>query len=489
MSFLGIDIGSSQVKAAAFAEDGSVLASARCAYSYTVPEAGAMELDGNTVLSAALEVIKKCSNAVREISPVRAMACSSQGEAFSMLDEGGNILAPAMISGDIRPAAAVEKFLQTANKADLYRRTGQELSAMFSLAKLLYIRENQPELFRRAKKFLCFEDLLTCRLTGRAVMGSSLANRTMLYDLKNQCWDADITAMCGAAPEQLAEVAPAGTIIGKVLPSAAAQLGLEKDVYVVSGGHDQIMGAFGCGAVKPGMAMYAAGSVQAMVPVMDKLILSDELFESNLCTSNFAVQGMYCSIAYSLTGSNLTEYFIREIVQDKERNYKALYDSMPAAATDLLVLPYFTASGTPYFDANTPGCIYGMRFGTSRGELFKACCEGVAMEMRLNYELLRKNGFALECLIASGGGFQQSSAVQLHSDILGLPIALCNERETGCRGAASLSAWALTGEALPAPEILQVIECNKANHQIYNEKFAKWKVFSSQIRSLSKWQS
>ena len=68
-------------------------------------------------------------------------------------------------------------------------------------------------------------------------------------------------------------------------------------------------------------------------------------------------------------------------------------------------------------------------------------------------------------------------------------IALCNERETGCRGAASLSAWALTGEALPAPEILQVIECNKANHQIYNEKFAKWKVFSSQIRSLSKWQS
>ena len=483
MSFIGIDIGSSQVKAAAFAEDGRLLAISKVPYSYTVPVAGAMELDGNTVLAAAFEVLKNCASQVKNISSVRAIACSSQGEAFSMLDKQGNILAPSMISGDIRPAAVIEKFVAQYGKAKLYRQTGQPVSAMFSIAKILYIKETQPELFKQCAKMLCFEDLLAYRLTGKAVMGSPLANRTTLYDPVNNCWIAELLELCGISEAMLSQVMPSGSVVGELLPEIAAELNMSKDVLWVTGGHDQIMGAFGCGAVKSGMAMYASGSVQALVPVMDKFVLSDELLASNLCTSNFAIDNFYASIAYSLTGSNLTEYFIREIVRDEARDYDALYASMPEAPTGLMVLPYFTASGTPYFDATTPGCVYGWRFGTARGELFKAFCEGVAMEMRLNCELLKQNGFDLQQLIASGGGFRNPRAVQLHADVLNLPISVCNESETGCRGAASLAAQAVSGNSLPVPEITLIVEPNKLNSAIYSEKYAQWQKFSQTIRN------
>jgi len=484
MSFIGIDIGSSQVKAVAFAGDGKLLAIAKAPYSYTVPEPGAMELDGNTVISAAFKVLAECAGKVAKISPVQAIACSSQGEAFSMLDAAGNILAPAMISGDIRPAAVIEKFVADYGKEKLYRLTGQPVSAMFSIAKLLYIQAEQPELFSKCARFLCFEDLLAYRLTGNAVMGSSLANRTTLYDPVNNCWIKELLELCGISENMLAQVMPAGKVVGKLLPEVAAELNMSSDVLWVTGGHDQIMGAFGCGAVKPGMAMYASGSVQALVPVMDKFVLSDELLASNLCTSNFASENMYASIAYSLTGSNLTEYFIREIVRDDARDYDRLYAEMPEDPTTMLVLPYFTASGTPYFDARTPGCVYGWRFGTSRGELFKALCEGVAMEMRLNCELLKQSGFELRQLIASGGGFRNPRAVQLHADVLDLPVSVCNESETGCRGAASLAAQALTGSTLPTPEITLVVEPDRRKSTIYNEKYAQWQKFSQTIRNL-----
>ena len=105
------------------------------------------------------------------------------------------------------------------------------------------------------------------------------------------------------------------------------------------------------------------------------------------------------------------------------------------------------------------------------------------MEMRLNCELLKQNGFDLQQLIASGGGFRDPRAVKLHADVLGLPISVCNESETGCRGAASLAAKAVSGSSLPVPEITLVVEPDKQNSKIYCEKYAQWQKFSQTVRN------
>ena len=489
MSFLGIDIGSSQVKAVAFDAKGTRLAASYRKYAYTTPQPGWMELDGEAVMLAAEAVISECAAAVRSSSPVRAMACSSQGEAFSPVDGKGRILAPAMISGDMRASETAAEFADRFGREKLYHLTGHSSSAMFSLGKLLWLGKNRPEIFAAAAKFLCFEDLLAARLTGRAVMGWPLAARTMLFDPGAHAWVPELLEACGITADRLAEALPCGTPCGTVLPEKAAQLGLPVSTVWVTGGHDQIIGAFGCGVRKPGTAMCAAGSVECLVPVVERLLLTPELFRSNLCSYDFAVPGSYASVAYSLTGSNLTEYFIREIAKDENVDYAHLISSMPEEPTDLFALPYFTSSGTPYFDERTPGCLYGWRFHTDRGTLFKGLSEGVALEMRLNCELLKENGFHLERLIASGGGFRSRAMVELYADVFSLPISLCEEDEAGCRGAATLAAKAAGKIEIPAPRIVAEVDPDPRRAQLYHQKFEKWKIFSREIRSLSKWLS
>ncbi len=157
---------------------------------------------------------------------------------------------------------------------------------------------------------------------------------------------------------------------------------------------------------------------------------------------------------------------------------------MPEEPTDILVLPYFTPSGTPYFDTVTPGCVHGWRFGHSRGALLKGCEEGIALEMKLNFEFLRNSGIEMSQLIATGGGFRAKSKVQLRSDVLDLPITTIDVKEAGCRGAASLGMRALTGQTLPPPKATGIVAPNPEKAEFYRCKFLKYRKFSNAMRSL-----
>ncbi len=485
MSYLGIDIGSSQVKAVVFRGDGTEIASAYARYQYTVPEPGAMELDGNDVLEASFRVLAECA-AKTSGDPVETIGFSSQGEAFSPVDAAGRIMAPAMISGDARAASDMEAFAEGFGAERIYRITGHTPSAMFSLAKLLYLKRCRPEIFYNAARFLCFEDLLANALGGRPVMGWPLAGRTMLFDITRHVWSAELLEAVGLEEGRFAAALPAGTVSGTILPDAAARLGLPPTVRLVTGGHDQIIGAFGCGATAPGSAMYAAGSVECFVPVFDRRVLSDELCRNNLCTYDFAEPDRYASVAYSLTGSNLLEYFIRTLAPDRGNDYAALIAEMPREPTGLLALPYFTPSGTPYFDEKTPGCLYGWRLGTTRGTILKALEEGIALEMLLNFRLLTESGIRISKLIATGGGFRSAEMVQLRADVLDLPISAIEVREAGCRGAAALGLRALTGETMPPPAVTRTVRPRPEQAAAYREKFAVYRNFSQNIREFAR---
>ena len=483
MSYLGIDIGSSQVKSVAFDETGHPIASSYSKYSYSMPRPGWMELDAAAVIAGALRTIAECAARVREISPVTAIGISSQGEAFVPVDTRGSFLAPAMISGDTRAEEVFAAFAEDFGRRKLYDITGHTPSPMFSLGKLLWLLREHPEMRRKICRVLCFEDLLIFTLTGHAVIGWPLAARTMYFDVVRHDWSDEIFARANLDRRWFSVPLPSGSIAGKILPARADELGLAPDTVLVTGGHDQIIGAVGCGAVEPGSAMFAAGSVECMVPVLDRMVMNEEMFQKNFCTYDFAFPGRWATLAYSLTGSNMLEYFLREFGRDCEGDYTALLDTMPDALTDLLALPYLTPSGTPWFDTKTPGAVYGWRFHTSRGELLKALWEGIAMEMRLNLNMLRASGVRVEHLTATGGGFRHLGVVRLHADVLGVPITLCNAGEAGCRGAASLAALATAGAMLPAPETVAAVcpDAEKAGQ--YDRKFRQWEKFASYMRN------
>lgn len=488
MSFLGIDIGSSRVKAVAFSEAGRELGSASRGYPVSSPEPGFAELDGEEVMRAAFDVIGAAASAARSGGdPVRALAISSQGEAFLPVDSAGKVLAPAMISSDTRATDIMAEFAAGFGIERLYRITGHTASGMFTLAKLLWLAKFRPEIRREAKRFLCFEDLLVSRLGAEPAMGWPLAGRTMLFDVETHRWSRELCDATGFSPEEFARPLPSGTVAGTVSSRVADALGLEPGTLIVSGGHDQALAALGCGACFPGGAMYAAGSVECIAPVHSRLIRSAELFRSNLCCYDFALPGRYLSVAYSLTGSNFMQYFLEEFCRDLGGDYAALAGSMPTEPTSIDVLPYFTASGTPYFDTRTPGTVHGWRLTTTRGELFKAVEEGIAMEMRRNLELLTASGFQVEVLVASGGGCRLPALVQLRADVLNLPFRVIASGEAGCRGAALLARSALCGvpvEKLPGflPEVTAELHPEPRRAARYQEKFEQWKHFTETVR-------
>ena len=199
--------------------------------------------------------------------------------------------------------------------------------------------------------------------------------------------------------------------------------------------------------------MYATGTVECICPAFESPILDDRLRRGNLCTYDYTLPGMYTTVLYSLTGGNLLQWFrnqwgqseIREAEATGRNAYELLLGAMADEPTDLLVLPYFTPSGTPYFDADLPGAILGLRLATTRGQVLRALLEGVAMEMRLNVDLLEQAGLAIDEFRAIGGGANSHVLTQLKADVLGRPITTLAVTEAGCLGVAMLACAAVTG--------------------------------------------
>ena len=352
---------------------------------------------------------------------------------------------------------------------------------MFTLFKLLWLKVNRPDVWRRAAKFLCFEDLLHTRLGVPSSMGWPLAGRTMLFDVRRHEWSNEILDRIGLARERLAAPLPSGTIVGEV----RADLGLAKGAVVVTGGHDQTCGALGAGAVEPGMAMYATGSVECICPTFASPVFSAELQRNNLCTYDHVIPGRYATVAYSLTGGNILKWF-REQFAPAE-GYDALLATAARSPTKLLVMPYWTPSGTPYFDVNTPGVICGLRMNTTRGEILRALLEGVALEMRLNLEILRESGCEVSELRAIGGGARSQFWTQLKADVINRPISRLNVEEAGCLGAAMLAFSAVGGEPLAAlvrrwVQPLSVVTPNADNR--YDALFSKYREAYPLLRRL-----
>jgi xylulokinase len=498
MSYLGLDIGTTGCKAAVFDPEGRMLALAYREYPLLSPQPGWAEID-------SARVCDDCCSAIREAvaaagrDPVRGLAISCQGEAFTPVAADGRLLGNGMVSSDARAVDIVASFSRQFGARRLYDLTGHTPHPMFTIFKLLWLREQQPDVFAAARQFLCFEDLFHTRLGLEPAISWPLAGRTMLFNVRTHQWEEEILRAVDLEPSRLARPVSSGSVVGTIPNAIAVQLGLPEGVIVATGGHDQPCGALGAGATEPGVAMYASGTVECICPAFDVPRLDQQLFDANLCTYDFTVPGMYTTILFSLTGGNLLRWFrdqwgqteVAEAARLGVDPYELLVRAMPAEPSGLMVLPYFTPSGTPYFDAHTPGAILGLRLGTTRGQVLRALIEGVAMEMRLNLEILAESGLPVRELRAIGGGAKSPVLVQLKADVLNRPITTLAVTEAGCMGAAMLACAAHTGAS---PHELArawvktgpAVEPDAGRAARYSEQFENYRNLYPAVRDLWK---
>jgi xylulokinase len=257
------------------------------------------------------------------------------------------------------------------------------------------------------------------------------------------------------------------------------------------------MGALGAGVINPGMAMYATGTSECITPAFQEPVMSEALMQNNLCTYDYTIPGMYTTVSFSLTGGNILRWFRdewgrMELLEAKRQGtdaYTLLLSQIGSSPSGLLVLPYFTPSGTPYFETELPGAIFGLRLSTKREQVLRALLEGVAFEMRLNMDILNRSGIQIKELRPIGGGAKSSVWVQLKADVLNTPMTTVQVTEAASLAGAMLACSAQTGE--PVQSIVKrwvktgdVIEPNRENAIFYGEQFGRYKKLYPSLKNM-----
>ena len=498
MSYLGLDIGTGGCKAVVFNFEGKELASSFREYAILHPQTDWAEINPDEVISKCFEVIKEVNEQISD--PVISMCISSQGEAFAPIGNDGRTLGNAMVSSDARARDIAENWSEEFGREKIYSITGHTPHPLFTLFKILWIKENQPDIWRESRYFLCFEDLFHYKVGLKPMISWPLAGRTMLFDVIRHEWSEEILEASGLPVEKLSIPVASGEITGTIGLETGRKIGFKNPVIIVAGGHDQTCAALGAGVIEPGMCMYATGSVECFCPLLEKPAFSEELQRNNLCCYDYTIKGKYTSVAYSLTGGNILRWMRDEMGQSEiiraqetgQNAYTLLLDLMPSEPADLLVLPYFTATGTPYFDTRAKGAIIGLQLTTSRGEITKALLEGVVMEMKLNLQMMEESGMKINTLIATGGGTRDKRWTRLKADVLNKKIIVREIKEAGCYGASLLARSAV--EKIPVGQLLKKVRTENEifspepeRAKFYDRKFESYKELYPTLRHL--WKS
>ena len=485
MKIAGLDIGTTGCKLTVFDGDGKYLGKAY--RDYPVRRAvGSHEIDVSAMMDGVYAVIREMGSRFPDIG---AIGVTSFGETFVMVDESGQPLHNAMLYTDPRGAEECAELTAKLGAERIANITGLAPHEMYSISKMMWIRRHQPEVFAAARRVHLIEDFVVWHLTGKAQIDYSLATRTMAFDIRALTWSREVFDAAGIDLSLMSQPVPTGTTAGKITPSSARKTGLNPDCVIVSVAHDQVAAAAGAGAFDSSIAVDGAGTVECLTPVYDSLPEIPVMAKGYFSVVPHAVPGKYVAYAFSYTGGALIQWAM-ETFGRGETN-----ESMEEAGcwdepTGLLVLPHFAGAATPYMDTRSKGAILGLTTATTAADLYRACMEGVAYEMRINYEALAGSGIRFRKLHATGGGAKSRRWIQMKADVLNLPITVLQTADAGTVGSAMLTGIAvglfsdLEDAAVHMVQELETCEPRQAMHEKYMKVYEKYKAVYRAVRPL-----
>lgn len=442
MNLLGIDVGTTACKTVLYDEQGTVLGSARAEYKLLHRRSGWAEIDPLKLW----EAVKKCIYATVKTSksPIDALAISSHGEGVIPLNQRYEVIGAEIVSFDARSGNEAKELEAKYGKRYFFEQGGQLLSAVGTLTKIMWMNKHPHDFGQKPYAFVCAGDYIAYQLTGSRAIDYSLASRTMLFNVHTGNWIEELMEEAGLNPSQLSRPVPSGSIIGNVSPKCADELGLSANTVVAAGGHDQPCALVGAGALDAGEALYSMGTTETLVCSMAEF--QTGLYQYGLCCYPHVIAGQYITLPGNFTGGNLLKWFkdMVAVNANGSYHYDTMMEEMTDTPSDLLLLPHFTATGSPWNDSESRGMIAGLTLSTTRGELIRALQEGVTMEMLLNLTLLGKLGITVKALTAVGGGTQSKKLMQLKSNVLGVRFTIPQDCEAACRGAAYIAAAAVS---------------------------------------------
>ncbi|HXY49011.1 MAG TPA: FGGY-family carbohydrate kinase [Terriglobales bacterium] len=448
MSLLAIDMGSSSCKAVVFSEEGRVLVWKSC--SYPAPDApypSWAQMPAEHFWQALVTVCQATASEARA-DPVDVLAISSHGETLVPVNSQQQAVAPAILNFDNRAVAEANGLAETLGSRRVFDITGLAVHPMYPVAKMVWLRQHQPDVFSSVARFLAVPCYLLTRLGLEALVDYSLASRFLAFDIRTHTWSPEILSACQLNTEQLPQSVPAGTVAGQLSSGVAAQLGLKGGAVVVVGGHDQPCSALGCGVLDPGRISASLGTYECLVAASRAPVLNDRAFTANLNSYCHVVPDRYVTLAYFPSGIML-DWFLRLLYSKGELAPSSVSElcgrleaDAPRGPTGLCIMPHLLGTCNPDFNPNATGVIAGILPSTRRADLYKGIIEGIACEFANMAVLMQEAIGPYADVYLSGGGSRSLLGLRLRAAMAGRQLHLMRCPEAVCLGTAILAGTA-----------------------------------------------
>ena len=469
-TIISLDIGTSSMRAVVFDPAGRALFQASSEYHTIFPRPAYVEQRPETWRDAARKTLS-AAGAFLSRQGAEALAISVTSQRASLIPMGADDvpLCNAIMWQDKRTIPVCQRLIRDQGLEPLYRKTGLRVNPFFVLNKILWLRENQPELFRSVKKFVGVQDYVVLQLTGRYVTDWTQASRTMLMDLERFQWDPELLALAGVGEEQLCALAPPGASAGELRRDFAADCALPAGIPVILSGGDQQNAALALGITHPGAAEANTGTGSFVLSYSDRPVFEPDC--RVLCQAS-AIAGKYMAeTSIFNTGSVFRwfkEQFFPELADapDAYARMDALAQASPAGSHDVIMLPHFEGSAAPHWNPMAKGVFFNLGLGRTRGDLTRSILEGIALEIADNLRLMQGMIGRIDRVSVAGGMARSDLFCRIQADafqtiVLRSPHAEATALGAFLNAAVSLGLYADHAAALDAaaaePEVFQPI--------------------------------
>jgi len=467
---VGVDIGTTNVKAVAVDAAGVPLTAAERRNDIIVPNPGWSEQDPEAIFQNVLAVVQAViqhPSVLEHAEPVQSIVFSAAMHGLLAVDAAGNPLSNVWLWSDLRADAAARALLAPEGLGtEIYRRTGVPIHPMSPLCKLIWMREHMPELFGAAHKFLGIKEFVWFRLTGKYESDLSCASATGLMNIWENTWDEEALRIAGIASEQLPALVP---ITG--LANFREVENFPEVTHAVIGASDGALANLGAGAIHPGQLAVTIGTSAAIRCVVDAPLVDDAM--RTFC---YRLDEKRCIIGgASNNGTSVLEWLRSSVFRSdlsSEQFVNQAFEA-PIGANGLLVLPYIQGERAPLWDARATGAFVGLTSLHSQAHFVRAALEGILFNLKIIAEALPQ---PINTLHASGGFSNNSGWVQMLADIFQVPVLL-EERGMDASVAGAIQVGSLALGLKPMNLNLQPkkILPNRGNAKAYQETFQRFK--------------
>ncbi|MFN8192686.1 MAG: FGGY family carbohydrate kinase [Nocardioidaceae bacterium] len=457
---IGLDLGTTALKCAAYTVDGDLVASSTREYSLLTPAADVVEMAPSTYWSEYVEAVHELlAHPEVEASRVRAIGISAQGETLIPVQRDGSPARNAIVWLDSRALAESDELAGRFPEQHLYEVTGQpSMMPTWPAAKVLWIARHEPDVFERTDKFLLIEDFFLGRMTGEAVAEGSLLTSTCYWDFRTRAYWPEMLSVLGIDEDRLPPIVEPGEAVGTLLPAVAAELGLPESVVVCAGALDQACGAIGAGAATPGSFSENTGAAVALCATLDEARLDPE---RRMPCHYHGIPGTY--MFHTFTSGGVVLKWFRDQFAAPERTVAAelgvdAYEllgqeaaTVPAGCEGLVMVPHLQGAMAPENNGEARGALVGLTLRHGRAHVARAILESISFVIRRNIEVLESLGTEIPEIRSLGGGSRSRVWKQIEADVTGRPVALTQQEEAATLGAAILAGVG-TGLYAHAPE-------------------------------------